>query len=60
MGTVNLLEAIRHSECDPFIQICSTSEVFGLIEPDEVPITLFCITERGVMNPALTFAWDAI
>ena len=37
MGTANLLEAIR--ECgEPTVQLCSTSEVYGQVLPDEVPI----------------------
>ncbi|MFC1461725.1 GDP-mannose 4,6-dehydratase, partial [Verrucomicrobiota bacterium] len=39
MGTANLLEAVRLSEIDPVIQLCSTSEVYGQVKPEEVPIT---------------------
>ncbi|MBN1672788.1 MAG: GDP-mannose 4,6-dehydratase [Kiritimatiellae bacterium] len=39
MGTANLLEAVRQAELDPVIQLCSTSEVYGQVNPDEVPIT---------------------
>jgi len=38
MGTANLLEAIRLAGLDPVIQLCSTSEVYGQVFPDEVPI----------------------
>jgi GDPmannose 4,6-dehydratase/GDP-4-dehydro-6-deoxy-D-mannose reductase len=38
MGAANLLEAVRLAEIDPLIQICSTSEVYGQVLPDEVPI----------------------
>ena len=38
MGTANLLEGIRLEELDPIIQLCSTSEVYGQVFPDEVPI----------------------
>jgi GDPmannose 4,6-dehydratase/GDP-4-dehydro-6-deoxy-D-mannose reductase len=37
-GTANLFEAIRLAEIDPVIQLCSTSEVYGQVNPDEVPI----------------------
>ena len=41
-GTVNLLEAIRlHRDTtgkDPYIHVCSSSEVYGQPAPDEVPI----------------------
>ena len=38
MGTANLFEAIRLLEADPIVQLCSTSEVYGQVNPDEVPI----------------------
>src|SRR3989344_246718 len=49
MGTANLLEAIRSAEIDPVLQICSTSEVYGDIRPDEVPIKETC--SMRPMNP---------
>ena len=51
MGTANLFEAVRHSNSDPVFQLCSTSEVYGLIRPDEVPITEDC-----AMRPASPYA----
>lgn len=39
MGTANLFEAVRLSGLDPWIQLCSTSEVYGQVLPEEVPIT---------------------
>ena len=42
MSTLNLLEAIRLAEIDPIIQICSTSEVYGQVAPEDVPITENC------------------
>lgn len=39
MGTANLFEAVRLSGLDPWIQLCSTSEVYGQVFPNEVPIT---------------------
>lgn len=38
MGTANLFEAIHLLKTDPIIQLCSTSEVYGQVNPDEVPI----------------------
>tara|TARA_B100000686_G_C16767502_1_gene962817 strand:- start:574 stop:1551 length:978 start_codon:yes stop_codon:yes gene_type:complete len=42
MGTANLFEAIRSACIDPVIQLCSTSEVYGQVEPDDVPIKEEC------------------
>ena len=39
MGTANLFEAIRLLKADPIVQLCSTSEVYGQVNPGEVPIT---------------------
>jgi GDP-4-dehydro-6-deoxy-D-mannose reductase len=39
MITVNLLEAVRKSNCDPVIIICSTSEVYGNVSKKDMPIT---------------------
>jgi GDP-4-dehydro-6-deoxy-D-mannose reductase len=38
VGTINLLEAIRKLNQDPAIQIAGSSEEYGLVYPDEVPI----------------------
>ncbi|MEW6008097.1 MAG: GDP-mannose 4,6-dehydratase [Candidatus Omnitrophota bacterium] len=37
-GTINLLEAIRYCKIDPIVHICSSSEVYGHVKKDEVPI----------------------
>ena len=37
-GTVNLLEAVRICKISPVIHTCSSSEVYGQVQPDEVPI----------------------
>jgi len=42
MGTANLLEAVRIVGLDPFILHCSTSEVYGKVDPLNVPITEDC------------------
>lgn len=51
IGTTNLLDAIRWAEIDPRIHICSSSEVYGQVKPDEVPIT-----EHNAMRPASPYA----
>jgi len=38
MGTTNLFEAIRAAGIDPVVQHCSTSEVYGQVPPELVPI----------------------
>ncbi len=45
IGTLNLMEAVRivkdyiHKDYDPVIHVCSSSEVYGRVEADELPIT---------------------
>ncbi len=51
MGTVNLLEAIRMLGKNPVLQICSTSEVYGQVDPKNVPIT-----EECPINPSNPYA----
>ncbi|MBI3551251.1 MAG: GDP-mannose 4,6-dehydratase [Elusimicrobia bacterium] len=42
IGTTNLLEAIRISGLDPWIQLCSTSEIYGQVAKKDVPIKETC------------------
>ena len=42
VSTINLLESIRLNNIDPIIQICSTSEVYGLVKKNEIPIDENC------------------
>jgi len=51
IGTSNLFEAVRLAKLDPFIQLCSTSEVYGQVNPDEVPIS-----EDAPLRPASPYA----
>lgn len=52
VGTCNLLDAVRHvGLADTRIHICSSSEVYGQVRPDEVPIT-----EANVLRPASPYA----
>ena len=38
VGPANLFEAVRHAQINPSIQIACSSEEYGLVKPDEVPI----------------------
>lgn len=51
LGTSNLLEGVRHADLDPWIQICSTSEVYGQVDPKDVPIK-----ETAPLRPASPYA----
>jgi GDP-mannose 4,6-dehydratase len=51
IGTTNILEAVRRLKLDPVIHICSSSEVYGQVKKDEVPIK-----ETNVMRPASPYA----
>lgn len=50
-GTINLLEAVRYTGIDPVIHICSSSEVYGQVKEDEVPIK-----ESQPFRPASPYA----
>lgn len=51
IGTVNLLDAIRIAEINPKVHICSSSEVYGQVTKDEVPIR-----ETNPFRPASPYA----
>jgi GDPmannose 4,6-dehydratase/GDP-4-dehydro-6-deoxy-D-mannose reductase len=51
IGTCNLLDAVRIVGINPRIHICSSSEVYGQVRPDEVPIT-----EETPLRPASPYA----
>lgn len=51
IGTVNLLDALRIVGLDPKIHICSSSEVYGQVKEDEVPIR-----ETNPFRPASPYA----
>ena len=51
MGTVNLFEAIRITGDQPIVQLCSTSEVYGQVDPENVPINETC-----PLNPVSPYA----
>lgn len=51
LGTSNLFEAVRLANLDPLIQLCSTSEVYGQVDPTDVPIH-----EDAPLRPASPYA----
>ncbi len=53
--TINLLEAIRSSKINPLIIICSTSEVYGLVNKKDIPIK-----ESQRFNPASPYALSKV
>jgi len=50
-GTANLFEGVKIVGLDPIIQLCSTSEVYGQVDPKNVPIT-----ENCPLNPSSPYA----
>ena len=51
VGTSNLLEALRLARLNPLFQHCSTSEVYGQVDPRHVPIK-----EDAPFRPASPYA----
>jgi GDP-mannose 4,6-dehydratase len=51
IGTTNLLDAVRIAGIDPEIHICSSSEVYGQVTEDEIPIK-----EINAFRPASPYA----
>jgi GDP-mannose 4,6-dehydratase len=51
IGTTTPLEAVRAAGLDPMIHICSSSEVYGQVAADEVPIR-----ETNPLRPASPYA----
>jgi GDPmannose 4,6-dehydratase len=54
-GTCRLLEAIRFHKLDPVIHICSSSEVFGRVSREKLPIN-----EECTFHPASPYAISKI
>jgi GDP-mannose 4,6-dehydratase len=42
IGTTNLLEAVRIAGLDPVVHVCSSSEVYGQVRREDVPIREDC------------------
>ena len=55
VGSVNLFEAIRSAKIDPLIQIACSSEEYGLVLPNEVPIK-----ETNPLRPLSPYAVSKI
>ena len=51
LGTARLLECVRHVGISPVIHVCSSSEVFGRVPADKVPIDEECL-----FHPASPYA----
>ena len=51
MGTAKLLEAIRMSESSPVIHVCASSEIFGRVSKEYLPIN-----EDAPLHPASPYA----
>ncbi len=53
--TLNLLEAVRQLNYMPLVIICSTSEVYGLVQKKDIPIS-----ENQKFNPASPYAFSKV
>jgi GDP-mannose 4,6-dehydratase len=51
IGTLNLMDAVRITKIDPLIHICSSSEVYGQVTKEELPIR-----ETNPFRPASPYA----
>lgn len=51
IGELNLFEAVRESNIDPWIQIACSSEEYGKVYPNELPIT-----EKNILRPLSPYA----
>ena len=50
-GTAHVLEVLRHSDLDPVVHVCASSEVFGRVPKEFVPIG-----EETTFHPASPYA----
>ena len=51
LGTARLLEAVKHEKLSPIIHVCASSEVFGRVPADKIPIG-----EECAFHPASPYA----
>ena len=51
IGTTNLLESVRNSDFDPVVHVCASSEVFGRVSKECLPIKEDC-----AFHPASPYA----
>ncbi len=38
IGTLNILQGAQKSEMNPYVHICGSSEEYGMVQPNEIPI----------------------
>jgi GDPmannose 4,6-dehydratase len=55
IGTAKVLEAVRKTEHEPYIHVCASSEVYGKVPKDRLPIT-----EDEIFHPASPYAISKI
>ncbi len=55
VGTLNLFEPIRKSDIDPVVHVCSSSEVYGDVGPEDMPIK-----ETREMRPVSPYALSKV
>jgi len=55
IGTAKVLEAVRKTGYDPYIHVCASSEVYGKVPKDRIPIT-----EDENFHPASPYAISKI
>lgn len=60
IGTANLMEAVRLTGGKPVFVMCSTSEVYGLVDPENVPITELCPVQPVSPYAVSKLAQDAL
>jgi len=51
LGTAKLLEAVKYSDLDPVVHVCASSEIFGRVPKEYIPIN-----EETPMHPASPYA----
>ncbi len=60
MGTLHLLEALRTLNQKPIVQLCSTSELYGQVDPKDVPIKEECPIRPANPYAVSKLAQDAL
>jgi len=60
MGTANLMEAIRITNRKPFFVMCSSSEVYGQVNSEDVPIKETCAIRPASPYAVSKLAQDAL
>ena len=55
IGTAKVLEAVRKTDYDPYIHVCASSEVYGKVPKDRIPIS-----EDENFHPASPYAISKI